>query len=214
RLDRRHDVAHELLERVVDHLQLGRHLPRVVSDRGDQVRLAEPRRAVDEERVVRLARRVRNAPRRRRRQTIRRADDEGVEGEARVQLDRAHGPAVRCWGGASGCWNLRDRFRSTSSLILRSVSKTPSPETALAVNDGTPRKLSRSSSSSTGTTPGRSRLLYWSTSGSSRMSKPSSRRFSWRLRRLSRFSSICSRCESATKTTPSAPRNTSLRVAL
>ncbi len=62
--------------------------------------------------------------------------------------------------------------------------------------------------------PGMSRLLYWITSGMSAIERPYSARFSARLRRDSRFSSIMFGEESATKITPSTPCSTSLRVEL
>ena len=51
----------------------------VLRDRLEQMRLAEARAAVDEERVVRLRRRLRDGQRGRVREAIRRADHEGVE---------------------------------------------------------------------------------------------------------------------------------------
>jgi len=60
----------------------------------------------------------------------------------------------------------------------------------------------------------RSRLSYWITKGISSKLVLYSRRLSSRLRKLSTFSRNRSHCESATKTIPSAPRSTSLRVML
>ncbi len=57
----------------------------VVPDGAEQVRLPESRRAIDEERVVRGARRIGNGARGRRREAIRGADDEVVEAEPAVE---------------------------------------------------------------------------------------------------------------------------------
>ena len=51
----------------------------VVADRLQQVRLAQPCPAVDQQRVVRLARRLGDGQRRGVREAVRRSDDEGVE---------------------------------------------------------------------------------------------------------------------------------------
>ena len=60
-------------------------LAHVLRDRLQEMRLAEPGAAVDEERVVRLRRRFGDRERRCVREAVRRADDEGVEGVLRVE---------------------------------------------------------------------------------------------------------------------------------
>ena len=61
---------------------------------------------------------------------------------------------------------------------------------------------------------GRSRLLYWSTTGISSGSISLASRFCRMFSKLSMFASSIASCESATKHTPSAPFSTILRVAL
>ncbi len=81
------EVVHEGLARHVAHRQPPRVLSHVVPDRLEQVRLAEPRPAVDEQRVVGLGRRLGDRERGRVGEAVRRADDEEVEGVLRVELD-------------------------------------------------------------------------------------------------------------------------------
>jgi hypothetical protein len=58
------------------------------------------------------------------------------------------------------------------------VSSTPSPRNATASSSGTPRWFSAIPSCSTEEISGRSRLLYWKTSGSVSGSRPIAFRFS------------------------------------
>ena len=94
------------------------------------------------------------------------------------------------------------------------VVKTPIPWWAWASKVGTLNQLICWSISTIVATPGKSRLLYCRTNGTEPRSMPYSFRFSCRFFRLSMFSCILSRWLSATNTTPSTPRSTSLRVAL
>ena len=66
----------------------------VLGDRLQEVRLAEPGAAVDEERVVRLRRRLGDRERGRVRETVRRADHERVERVLRVHARRPPAPAA------------------------------------------------------------------------------------------------------------------------
>ena len=59
----------------------------VRADRVEQVRLAEPGRAVDEKRVVRATRCLGDTLRRSKGELVRRTLDERVEGVARIQTD-------------------------------------------------------------------------------------------------------------------------------
>jgi hypothetical protein len=93
------------------------------------------------------------------------------------------------------------------------VSSTPSPRSATAGMAGTLRAFSVRSMNSTGVTSGRSRLLYWSTSGSEDGSSWCASRFSVISRKLWTFSSQRSAAEFATNTSESAPFRTSRRVA-
>jgi hypothetical protein len=95
-----------------------------------------------------------------------------------------------------------------------SVSNTPIPVTAEASTHGQLARLSAWFISSTVQMSGRSRLLNWRTSGRVSTDSPISARFSSRLRNDSTFAWTMGRCESATKTTPSTPLSTSLRVVL
>ena len=80
---------------------------RVVPDRVQQVGLAEAGLAVDEQRVVRLRRRLRDGDRRGVREPVAGADHEGVEGVLRVQ-PRLAGRAGRAGGAArTGGWSVR-----------------------------------------------------------------------------------------------------------
>ena len=93
------------------------------------------------------------------------------------------------------------------------VSSTPSPRRATAGMDGTLRAFSVRSMNSVGVTSGRSRLLYWRTSGRDEGSSWCASRFSVISRKLWTFSSQRSAAELATKTSESAPFSTRRRVA-
>jgi hypothetical protein len=81
------ELVHEGLARHVSRRQATRVLADVVTDRLEEVRLSEARAAVDEERVVRLCRRLRHGQGGRVREAVRRSDDEEIERVLRVQLD-------------------------------------------------------------------------------------------------------------------------------
>ncbi|MEJ7730485.1 MAG: hypothetical protein WKG00_14845 [Polyangiaceae bacterium] len=112
------------------------------------------------------------------------------------------------------CPRLPWKDSSTRVLIRSRASYTPSPRLAQLAKAGASKGLSMASSSLIGSTSARSRLLCWKTSGTLPSSRPWSARFSRRFSRLSRLASARPACESLTKTTPSAPVSTSLRVAL
>src|SRR5213593_1003596 len=78
-------IAHAVLEKYPGTRVLLQH---GVGDRLHQMRLAEARRAVDEQRVVRLAGSLRHGMRRRRRELVRFPDDEHLEGVPLVQRRR------------------------------------------------------------------------------------------------------------------------------
>ena len=82
------EVVHECLRRHVAAREPAAVVGDEVRDRVQQVRLAEPRVAVDEERVVRLRGRLGDCERRSVREPVRRADHERVEGVLRVDADR------------------------------------------------------------------------------------------------------------------------------
>src|SRR5207253_2177701 len=171
---------------------------RRVTHRHQQMRLAQARPAVDEQRVVRRARVLRDGPPRR--------DGEPVRGAHHERIERILGVE-----GARHAAVPAASFLSTSSEMPLSVSKTPVPCKASALKLGTPRKL-RASSRSAGeriSSRGKSCLLYCSTSGIVRMSTPCSSRLLCRFCRLSRFSSSWRAWLSPTNTTPSAPWSTS-----
>src|SRR6185437_1221034 len=200
------------VHRAVRDLEIGLQLSREMSDREQQVRLAQPRSAIDEEWIERRARSLRHGARRGHGEPVRRPDDVVLEAVARVQLHGQRLPACAV-EGVAGLPAVLER-RSTSSEMPRSVSNTPVPCNAPAENAGTPRKLSASSNAvvpsiSSG---GRSCLLYCNTSGTVRTSMPCSARLACRSCMLSMFSSSCRTWLSATNTTPSAPCSTSLRV--
>ena len=100
------EVVHEGLARHVAHRELALVLADVLRDRLQEVGLAEPGAAVDEERVVRLRRRLGDRERGRVREAVRRADHERVEGVLRVAGRRR--PARR-------------RCASTASRLLRAL---------------------------------------------------------------------------------------------
>ena len=87
------EVVHERLARHVAHRHVARVLHHVLRDRLEQVGLPEPGAAVDEERVVRLRRRLGDRERGRVREAVGRADHEEVERVLRVQPGLA---AIRC----------------------------------------------------------------------------------------------------------------------
>ena len=83
------ELVRELFGVDVADLQVGHHRQRVVADGLEQVRLAQTGIAVDKEGIEGGARRFRGGQRGGVRETVRRADDEGVEGELRVEVGRA-----------------------------------------------------------------------------------------------------------------------------
>ena len=96
------EVVDERLARHVAHRELRRVLRHVLRDGLEEMRLAEPGAAVDEERVVRLRRRLGHRERGRVREAVRRADHERVERVLRVEA-AALGP---CPAGV-GPWERR-----------------------------------------------------------------------------------------------------------
>src|SRR5690242_6458104 len=203
RRDRGMEGFDVLVERQVLDVKGGRGLLGCVTHRHEQVGLAEPGPAVDEQRVVRRARILGHAAAGRDGEPVGRPHHEGIERV--LGVERAGHAAVPA---AS--------FLSTSSEIPFSVSNTPRPCSASAPKLGTARKLSASSRSAGErmSSRGRSCLLYCSTSGMVRMSTPCSSRLLCRFWRLSRFSSSWRAWLSPTNTTPSAPCSTRRRVAL
>ena len=114
--------------------------------------------------------------------------------------------------------SLRPRRFLSANRVCReiplSVSNTPTPVTAEASNQGQSLRLRAAFISSRVQMSARSRLLYWRTRGRVSDDSPISIRFSSRLRNDSTLACTIARCESATKTTPSTPLSTSLRVVL
>ncbi len=94
------------------------------------------------------------------------------------------------------------------------VSTTPLASAAIDSTNGNSWNPSDSCSAWTERTPGRSRLLYWMTTAASSRVCPSSAMFSRRFWNDSRLCESIDHCESTTKTMPSAPFRTSLRVSL
>ena len=84
--DRRVQLLDEFVERDVLGLQRRLQAPRIIADRRREVRLAEARRAIDEERVIGRARRFGNGARRRDSEPVGGADDEVFKTEPRVRL--------------------------------------------------------------------------------------------------------------------------------
>ena len=82
------EVVGELLGVHVAHPHVRVEVARVVADRVEQVGLAQPGLAVDEQRVVRLGRRLGDGDGGRVGEPVARADDEGVEGVLGVQPGR------------------------------------------------------------------------------------------------------------------------------
>ena len=82
-------LVHEPLGRDVGQLHVAIVLQHVLPDRVHQMGFAEPHATVDEQRVVRARRRLGDGPRRSVRKLIRRANDEAIEGVARVEASRA-----------------------------------------------------------------------------------------------------------------------------
>ena len=93
------ELARELLDRRVAHAQPGSVAGDVVADRVQQVGLAEPRRTVQEERVVRLRRQLGDGERGGVGEAVAAADDELLERVLRVQ---------RAWPEAA-VWRRADR---------------------------------------------------------------------------------------------------------
>src|SRR2546427_3493397 len=191
------------VERQILDVEPGGELLRGLADRHEEMRLAKPRAAVDEQRVVGRPGRLGDGAPGGDGEAVRRPHHEGVERVFGIERGRhAVLPAA-------------SRF-STSSEIPFSVSNTPVPCSASAAKLGTARKL-RASSRSAGeriSSRGKSCLLYCMASGMARTSTPCSSRLLCRFWRLSTFSSSWRAWLSATNTTPSAPCSTSRRVAL
>ncbi len=115
--------------------------------------------------------------------------------------------------GASGATFLRTDVMARREMAF-SVSNTPTPCRAAASKKGAPPGFSASFSTSTGWMFRMSRLLNWKTTGTWSTDNPSSARFTLRLFSDSMLVSSAATWLSATKTTPSTPFSTSLRVAL
>ena len=150
--DRVDEVVGELLGAHVAHPGPGEQARAVVADRVQQVGLAQAGLAVDEQRVVRLGRRLGDGDRGRVREPVARADDEGLERVLRVEPGRlalraglrARGrcrgcpAAARCWPGAAvvglGAGLLLgddDGRRGRPSRRRRSASRLGSTTTAI-----------------------------------------------------------------------------------
>jgi hypothetical protein len=119
------EVVHEGLARHVAHRELALVLADVLRDRLQEVRLAEPGAAVDEERVVGLRRRFRDGERRGVREAVRRP----ITNESKVYFGLR--PAVtasrRCTSTGSAC---SPSLSVTASWIRRSCP-VASPTAAL-----------------------------------------------------------------------------------
>ena len=110
------ELVHERLARHVARREAFRVLTDVVADRLQEVRLAEAGAAVDEERVVRLRRRLGDRERGRMCEAVRRADHEEVERVLRVELDL----------GQLALHELRPRF-DTSAATGGSTTRSAEP---------------------------------------------------------------------------------------
>ena len=97
--NRVNELVRELFGVNVADLQVGHHRQRVVADGLQQVRLAQPGVTVDKEGIEGRSRALGGRQRRGVRETVRRADHEGVEGELWVQVRRAR---VGVRGGQGG----------------------------------------------------------------------------------------------------------------
>src|SRR4029077_4783152 len=115
------ELARELLDRHVTDGQAVVELLNVVADRVKQVRLPEPRAAVDEERVVRLAGLLGDRECRAVREAVPVADHEVAERVAGVEPARAPPPAARR-GVAPPC---RRRPAGIHDLDRRYVHRRP-----------------------------------------------------------------------------------------
>ena len=157
------EVVGELLRAHVAHPRAGVEAAGVVADRVQQVGLAQPGLAVDEQRVVRLGRRLGHRDRGGVREPVARADDEGVEGVLRVeparlgvapgcaagpapgdgQLEPSHRSGVRRRGAASG--SCRDRRRSAESSAVGSRASSSAANVASATSSVSSSSEPRSS---------------------------------------------------------------------
>ena len=109
RRDGRVELLRELVERERQDLGVGLHLEQQLPRGGEQMRLAEPRGAVHEERVVDRARRLRHRARGRGREAVPRPNDQPVEGQSRIET-HVSALATRC--SAAGAPALRSRATS------------------------------------------------------------------------------------------------------
>ena len=98
--------------------------------------------------------------------------------------------------------------------ISLKVSVTPRPALATASTNGYAERPRASCIASIARMSARSRLLYWMTTGIFSKEISLDLRLSFRFCQLSRFFGSIVHCESATKTIPSTPFNTTRRVSL
>src|SRR6478672_6352622 len=111
-----------------------------------EVRFAEPRAAVDEERIVRGAGGLPDRSCRGHGKPVGAPYDVILETVPRIEIHRQRPPAAEAAGELPVPALSR---RSTIPAMPRSVSKTPVPCSASAANDGMSRKFNASSSSAT-----------------------------------------------------------------
>jgi hypothetical protein len=86
-------LAEVFLERHVLHVQPGGSSGGLVGDRGEDVGLAQPRRRIEEERIVARSRGLRRTSRRGRGQPVGGPDDERIEGQLGIEIRHGCGPA-------------------------------------------------------------------------------------------------------------------------
>ena len=135
----------------------------------------------------------------------------GIDGGATVFLSPG---AVLSAGSSPPLCSRRRRSTNVSFEMSLNVSATPPPSEATASTNGYGWKFRESWRASTESALGRSRLLYWMTRGSDSRLIFSSWRLSRRFWKDSRLCDSMDHCESTTKTRPSTPRRTILRVSL
>src|SRR5439155_865619 len=129
RLNAFDDLVDELLGADVEDARLGSTLQHGVRDRLHQVRLAQAGRAVDEERVVRFARRLDDGVGRGRGELVRLADDERVEAVALIERRRR--------GGSRGA-SSRRRFQASFAECSMTTKKKVGREARAARKYGPP----------------------------------------------------------------------------